>query len=40
MCLLLASPAAGYLTGADVLLDGGGEEPAFLHGVVPREGAG
>jgi NAD(P)-dependent dehydrogenase (short-subunit alcohol dehydrogenase family) len=34
MCVLLAAPAAGYLTGADVLLDGGGEEPAFLHAVV------
>jgi NAD(P)-dependent dehydrogenase (short-subunit alcohol dehydrogenase family) len=41
MCVLLASPSAGYLTGADVMLDGGGEEPAFLQAVVwpePQQG--
>jgi NAD(P)-dependent dehydrogenase (short-subunit alcohol dehydrogenase family) len=28
-CLLLASPLAGYVTGANLLLDGGGQLPAF-----------
>ncbi|NUP53294.1 MAG: SDR family oxidoreductase [Catenulispora sp.] len=30
MCVLLASPLAGYVNGAAVLLDGGGTRPAFL----------
>lgn len=30
VCLWLASPAAAYLTGADVAVDGGGEPPPFL----------
>jgi NAD(P)-dependent dehydrogenase (short-subunit alcohol dehydrogenase family) len=29
-CLLLASPLAAYVTGANLLLHGGGERPAFL----------
>ena len=29
-CLMLASPAAGFVTGADLYVDGGGETPAFL----------
>ena len=29
-CLLLASPAAAYLTGSALLVHGGGERPAFL----------
>ena len=29
-CLLLASPGAAYLTGAALLVHGGGERPAFL----------
>jgi NAD(P)-dependent dehydrogenase (short-subunit alcohol dehydrogenase family) len=29
-CLFLASPLAAYVTGADLLLDGGGDRPAFL----------
>jgi NAD(P)-dependent dehydrogenase (short-subunit alcohol dehydrogenase family) len=28
-CLLLASPLAGYVTGANLLLDGGGQLPSF-----------
>jgi NAD(P)-dependent dehydrogenase (short-subunit alcohol dehydrogenase family) len=33
-CLFLASPRASYISGASVLVHGGGEPPAFL-GVVP-----
>ncbi len=29
-CLYLASPLAGYVSGANLVLDGGGEWPAFL----------
>jgi NAD(P)-dependent dehydrogenase (short-subunit alcohol dehydrogenase family) len=29
-CLLLASPLAAYVTGANLLVHGGGERPAFL----------
>lgn len=29
-CLFLASPLAGYVSGASLLLHGGGEKPAFL----------
>lgn len=36
-CILLASPGAGYVTGAELVVDGGGEEPAWL-GAVVREG--
>jgi len=30
VCLFLASPLAGYVSGANVLMHGGGERPAFL----------
>jgi NAD(P)-dependent dehydrogenase (short-subunit alcohol dehydrogenase family) len=35
LCLFLASPAAGYVTGANLVAHGGGERPAFL-GAVER----
>ena len=30
VCLFLASPLASYVSGANVLMHGGGEKPAFL----------
>lgn len=38
-CLWLASPAAAYVTGAEVVIDGGGEVPSFMNAVF-REGDG
>jgi NAD(P)-dependent dehydrogenase (short-subunit alcohol dehydrogenase family) len=35
LCLFLASPLAGYVTGANLVAHGGGERPAFL-GAVER----
>jgi NAD(P)-dependent dehydrogenase (short-subunit alcohol dehydrogenase family) len=35
-CLFLASPLAAYVTGASLLVHGGGERPAFL-GALERE---
>jgi NAD(P)-dependent dehydrogenase (short-subunit alcohol dehydrogenase family) len=32
-CLFLASPQAAYISGATLLLHGGGEPPAFLAAV-------
>jgi NAD(P)-dependent dehydrogenase (short-subunit alcohol dehydrogenase family) len=29
-CLMLCSPEARFITGADLYVDGGGEVPAFL----------
>jgi NAD(P)-dependent dehydrogenase (short-subunit alcohol dehydrogenase family) len=33
LCLFLASPLAGYVTGANLVAHGGGERPAFLSAV-------
>jgi NAD(P)-dependent dehydrogenase (short-subunit alcohol dehydrogenase family) len=33
-CVFLASPAAGYISGANLVLHGGGERPAFLEAVA------
>jgi NAD(P)-dependent dehydrogenase (short-subunit alcohol dehydrogenase family) len=33
VCLFLASPLASYVSGASVLMHGGGEKPAFLDAV-------
>lgn len=34
LCLFLASPLAAYISGAHVLLHGGGERPSFLDAVL------
>ena len=34
-CLLLASPLAGYVSGANLVVDGGGQRPAYAD--IPRE---
>lgn len=34
-CLLLASPLAGYITGASILVDGGGQLPAYATAASP-----
>lgn len=39
VCLFLASPLARYVSGASVLLHGGGERPQFLGAVKGAEGA-
>jgi NAD(P)-dependent dehydrogenase (short-subunit alcohol dehydrogenase family) len=36
VCLFLASPLAAYVTGASILVHGGGEKPAFLAAATPR----
>lgn len=38
-CLLLSSPGVSYVTGAELVVDGGGEEPAWL-GAVVRDAGG
>ena len=34
-CLFLASPRAAYVSGASLILHGGGEPPAFLSATAP-----
>jgi NAD(P)-dependent dehydrogenase (short-subunit alcohol dehydrogenase family) len=36
-CLYLASPLASYVSGANILMHGGGEKPAFLDAAEPRD---
>jgi NAD(P)-dependent dehydrogenase (short-subunit alcohol dehydrogenase family) len=36
-CLLLASPLAGYVSGAELRVDGGGEVPGRFAVVHPRD---
>ncbi len=36
-CLFLASPLASYVSGANLVLHGGGEKPAFLDAVKPGD---
>jgi len=35
-CLFLASPLASYISGANLLVHGGGERPAYLDAAEPR----
>ena len=37
-CLFLASPLAGYVTGANLVAHGGGEWPAFLAAAAGPDG--
>ncbi len=38
LCVFLASPLAAYISGANVLLHGGGERPAFLDAAKKSDG--
>jgi NAD(P)-dependent dehydrogenase (short-subunit alcohol dehydrogenase family) len=38
LCLFLASPLAGYVTGSNLVAHGGGERPAFLTAVEQASG--
>ena len=35
-CLFLASPLAAYVSGANLVVHGGGERPAFLDAAATR----
>jgi NAD(P)-dependent dehydrogenase (short-subunit alcohol dehydrogenase family) len=35
VCLFLASPLAGYLSGSNVIAHGGGERPAYIDAAQP-----
>jgi NAD(P)-dependent dehydrogenase (short-subunit alcohol dehydrogenase family) len=37
-CLLLASPLAAYISGADLVLDGGGQRPSYVDAARPTPG--
>jgi NAD(P)-dependent dehydrogenase (short-subunit alcohol dehydrogenase family) len=39
-CLFLASPLAAYVSGASLLVHGGGERPAFLSAAHVKKGDG
>jgi len=34
-CLFLASPLAAYISGANIVVHGGGERPAYLAAATP-----
>ncbi len=38
-CLLLTSPLAGYVSGANLVVDGGGQRPAFMTAASRQDGA-
>ena len=38
VCLFLASPLASYVSGANLLVHGGGERPAFLEAAAEADG--
>jgi hypothetical protein len=37
VCLFLASPLSSYVSGACVLMHGGGEKPAFMRSCIGSE---
>ena len=38
VCLFLASPLAAYVSGANILVHGGGERPAYLDAAQNTSG--